>query len=148
MSGQKWMENTKRTQICWRPFLMESLSSITTSPILWIKEITPRTSYLDSPCHPMQFCPLKWISLPQPPAGKWWHRHCRGGRRVKTAKLQLMHTPGRKNSPQMRENITWDARTTAQSAHAAHSLTHAATCFMSSGSPFKHLDISYKNITI
>ena len=67
---------------------------------------------------------------------------------MKTAKLQLMHTPGRKNSPQMRENITWDARTTAQSAHAAHSLTHAATCFMSSGSPFKHLDISYKNITL
>ena len=48
----------------------------------------------------------------------------------------------------MRENITWDARTTAQSAHAAHSLTHAATSFMSSGSPFKHLDISYKNITL
>ena len=63
---------------------------------------------------------------------------------MKTAKLQLMHTPGRKNSPQMRENITWDARTTAQSAHAAHSLTHATTSFMSSGSPFKHLDIYFK----
>ena len=68
---------------------MEFLSSITIQahlilinswlyPILWIKELTPRTSYLDSPCHPMQFCPLKWISLPQPRAGKWWHRHCRG----------------------------------------------------------------------
>ena len=63
---------------------------------------------------------------------------------MKSAAYAHQHTPGRKKCPQMRENITWDARSTAQSAHAAHSLTHAATCFMSSGSPFKHLDISFK----